>query len=83
MTLRHVGVAAVTCLQREHGRRQVLLAEPAALLVVNPGGILQLMMILEALVDAESGSRAEVVDGSILCIEHSLRVAIWQFCSLA
>ena len=83
MALRHVGVAAVTRLQREHGRRQVLLAEPAALLVVNPGGILQLMMILEALVDAESGSRAEVVDGSILCIEHSFRVAIWQFCSVA
>ena len=68
MALRHVGVAAVTCLQREHGRRQVLLAEPAALLVVNPGGI------LEALVTAESGSRAEVVDRSNALDGHSPRL---------
>lgn len=53
MALRHVGVAPVTCLQREHCRRKVLLAKPAA--PVDPG-ILHLMIL-----EAESGSRTEVV----------------------
>ena len=61
MALRHVGVAPVTRLQREHGRREVLLAEPAALLLVDPGGVFR-PTILEALVAAERGSRTEVVD---------------------
>ena len=53
----HVGVAGVARLQREHRRREVLLAEPAALVHprhLRPG------VVLERLVASERWGRTEV-----------------------